>query len=719
MKRLWMVVLLAGMAAGVVVAAGVVRDQQAPGAQAGAGAQPSAGARLEAAIKKEVVDGDLKTAIELYRTLAQASDRAVAAKALLRMGQCYEKLGDTDTREARKAYEQIVKEFGDQTAVAAEARTKLAALAGASGTGASTITVRRIWTGPEADAMGQVSPHGRFLSFTDWETGDLAIHDLTTGENRRITRKGAWWPSGEYAEFSIVSPDSRQIAYNWNNKDGFYDLRIVEIDGVKPRVVYSDREHLSYIWPIAWSPDGMHILTYFSKTDGPTELMLVRPADGSARLITASGKDAPRAVFSPDGRYLAYALRENISLFDVAAGREFPLIPDPSNHSVMGWAPDGKHILFSSERSGSPDAWLITVADGKAEGEPTLVKKDFSGAFLGFTRSGAFYYAVANSVGDVQIAELDPASGKVVSPPQPASRRWVGITRAPDWSPDGRSLAYIRAREPSQAVIMVRSIDTGEEREFQVGGRRLGTDLRWAPDGRAIVVPGFEPGKGSDSAAYNGRKSLTRIDVQTGQVTSLMPFPVKVGGSPPFDLSPDGKTAFYINLNLLSDGSQGRNQLLARDVQSGQETELVAKRGLNSVSVAPDGQRLVAGVREGRSQVLLVMPAAGGEARELVRIDDEEANYRVSPSWTPDGRYVVFGKNLRDTARRPPRVQAWRVAAEGGVPQPMELIVDGLSSLRLHPDGRRIATSTRNVITEVWVMENFLPKAAAPIAKAK
>ena len=50
--------------------------------------------QLKAAIYKETVDGDLKGAIELYRKISHGADRAVAARALVRMGQCYEKLGD-------------------------------------------------------------------------------------------------------------------------------------------------------------------------------------------------------------------------------------------------------------------------------------------------------------------------------------------------------------------------------------------------------------------------------------------------------------------------------------------------------------------------------------------------------------------------------------------------------------------------------------------------
>ena len=69
---------------------------------------------LQAAIKIETIDGDLKAAIEQYKRIAAlpGASRATVATALLRMGQCYEKLGNA---EARTAYERVVREFGDQS----------------------------------------------------------------------------------------------------------------------------------------------------------------------------------------------------------------------------------------------------------------------------------------------------------------------------------------------------------------------------------------------------------------------------------------------------------------------------------------------------------------------------------------------------------------------------------------------------------------------------
>jgi Tol biopolymer transport system component len=648
--------------------------------------------QLQSAINKEVVEGDLKGAIELYKKIAAqpGAGRTTVATALLRMGQCHEKLGNA---EARTAYERVVREFGDQAEVAAEARTRLAALAGGGGvSGSSTLVVRRVWGG--ADVTGKVSPDGRFLSFTDWESGgNVAIRDLATGQNRRLTNTGSLTGPGGFAEPSVPSPDSKSVVYAWvNSSNGSADLCVVGLDGSKPRILRAAGDGVRGHIPLAWSPDSRHLLAEFEKTDGTRDMMLVAVADGSTKLLKAMGKGgSPGGVFSPDGRYIAWATREGLSLFELQTGTESPLIPDRSNHSVLGWAPDGKHILFSSERSGSADAWLVAVAGGKAQGEPIFIKKDWGFLPMGVTRSGAFYYGVNNNVWEVQIAEIDPSSGNVVSPPLPASRR--GNTQAPDWSPDGRFLAFILLREPNRTVV-VRSMDTGEERELQVGERTIRGPLRWTPDGKAVVVPASEAGKG---------ENLLRIDVQTGQLTSLMPLPA---GFTRFEFSPDGNTIFYLKAAAPADVNGSR--IVARDLRSGQETVVIEKRGLYAGVVSPDGQRLLIATWDGKSQVLLVMPAAGGEAREVVRIDGEkEVPFLGSPSWTPDGRSVAFLKAVKG---KDGQWQLWRVAAEGGEPQRIGLIAARqLQGVRLHPDGRRVAITDVKVDLEVWVMENFLP----------
>ena len=47
------------------------------------------------------------------------------------------------------------------------------------------------------------------------------------------------------------------------------------------------------------------------------------------------------------------------------------------------------------------------------------------------------------------------------------------------------------------------------------------------------------------------------------------------------------------------------------------------------------------------------MPAAGGEARELLRIDGEkEVPFWGTPWWTPDGRYIAFLKGVKGEGAR-------------------------------------------------------------------
>jgi hypothetical protein len=85
-------------------------------------------AQLEAAKYREVVVGDLKGAIDQYKTvLAAPKSRVIAARALLQMGQCFEKSGRR--AEAQAVYTRLISEFADQTEFSTQARVHLAAWA--------------------------------------------------------------------------------------------------------------------------------------------------------------------------------------------------------------------------------------------------------------------------------------------------------------------------------------------------------------------------------------------------------------------------------------------------------------------------------------------------------------------------------------------------------------------------------------------------------------
>src|ERR1700688_1739080 len=122
---------------------------------------------LQAAIRKESIDGDLNSAIKMYKAIAAKykSDRAVTAQALVQMAGCYQKLGDA---QARTIFEQVVRDYADQKDAAAAARARL-------GLASSATLSSQLVCSPCGTTDANVSPDGRWFAFRDVHTGDLAI----------------------------------------------------------------------------------------------------------------------------------------------------------------------------------------------------------------------------------------------------------------------------------------------------------------------------------------------------------------------------------------------------------------------------------------------------------------------------------------------------------------------------------------------------------------
>lgn len=149
-------------------------------------------------------------------------------------------------------------------------------------------------------------------------------------------------------------------------------------------------------------------------------------------------------AFSPDGSHIAYSSNAsgqfNLWVQPVDGG-EAKQLTDYTDRAVrdVAWSPDGSRILFTADREGDEFYQLFLIP--AAGGEPTALTD----------RPDVQYFLAENA-----------------------------------WSPDGREIAYAgNDREPTAQDIIVRDLDTGEERRLIADGKvHFAAD--WSPDGRYL-----------------------------------------------------------------------------------------------------------------------------------------------------------------------------------------------------------------------------------------
>ncbi len=563
----------------------------------------------------------------------------------------------------------------------------------------SGMVIRRVAADAPVDGTTGLSSDGRYVSRVDWaRTGNLVLTDLTTGETRPLTKKASWFESDEAAEFSAFSPDDKQIAYVWLTTAGGYDLRVVGADGSQPRVLYRDEETV-YIPFVEWSPDGKSLLIILNRRDDTHQMAILPIAGGRPRVLkTFDWRSPGKVCFSPDGRYVAYdvpqqegAPERDIFALAVDGSREVPLVQHPANDFVLGWMPDGRRFLFGSDRSGTIGAWSVPVADGRPVAVPELLRPDLgSGWPIRVTPSGSYYYGVPVTTNDIYTATLDATLSTIVEPPAQTVQRFAGTNKWPEWSPDGRQLAHVSQFRfgtggSAPLTLAIESLDSGTRRELTP---RLSffSRLRWAPDGGSLLA---------NARDDQNRGGLFRIDVQSGAATMVVPS----GGIPRQSAwFSDGKAILYWDAAAGPDAP-----IIKRDLESGAEQPV--HRG-GDFALSPDNRWLVVTeeATQKTSAVLRLVPLGEGVARDLMEAGS--GSFNLGCSWAPDSRRGLCIKSQEGSP-----TELWRFSIDGSPPHRL-LVMDGMTEVRVNPDGRRIAFSVGKGVTELWVTENFLPAPA-------
>jgi Tol biopolymer transport system component len=650
--------------------------------------------QLQKAILLETVDGNLQGAIDQYKKIVaqDGNNRATAAKALLRLAGCYEKLGQT---EAEKTYRQLIADYADQTAEVTLARTRLVALT-ALAQQASTLPALRLIariTRANAPPSGSVSPDGQSLAYVNWDTGDLGVLDLRSGRARMVTNKGGNWETGDSGFMPRWSPDGKQLAYYWSRDDGRNELRVIDLSGKNVRTLRSDAQ--VGIAPVGWFPDAKAILAVSLSEAYATEILRVWVDDGRMTpLAKPASVGSSRVCLSPNGRYVAFdmppdsgSLNMDVFVMPSSGGAAVPVMTGPHDDRLLDWTPDGRRILVASNRSGTYDVFLIDVDDGNVASPLQLLRKDLGLVTpLGFSPDGAFYFVPDSAVSDVMVVDWNPDLQRAASTPVPATEHFSGATRLSAWSHDGRKLAYVVDRgnfRRAETQVRIRDVKTGAERTLtEINGSVR--DLSWSPDGGSVAVTvRRSPAPGVCEIVDEASGTLTRRFTSPRPGESIYRY---LWG-------PEAGVAYY------EAGAADHVSVLRRDLRTGEETSLYRQSSNEPVDIAisPDG-RHVAAVALGR---LLLIPSLGGEARELVR--DVLGSGSGVLAFYPDGKYVYFGRSLNGA------VKLYRVPAGGGTPDDLNVEIGGRLGVR--PDGRQLAftRSAGRKAAEVWVMENFLP----------
>jgi serine/threonine protein kinase len=444
--------------------------------------------------------------------------------------------------------------------------------------GATGESVRRVTDSGFDPAW---SPDGKQIAFATEEIGEPAsrLGDSTLyivasagGSPRKVVNGDAVQPS--------FSPSGQRIVY-WSNIGGQRDIYTVDAAGGTPVAVTNDG---AIDWSPVWSPDGRFI--YFSSDRGGAMNLWRIAVDASSGTPTAppepvtagvqasSGiprfsKDGSRLVFrsriasvnpaaipfdpvseragttalldtqnnvrlpsdvSPDGKQIAYfsiGERQEDIFIGTPGGVIRRITDDEARDRGAVFTPDGRSLIFYSNREGKWGAWAVGL-DGGGLRKITIPA---GGAVYPFVSpKGDTIVFVGDDGRSAFTAPVSPASTGQPTPLRGASVGGKYFT-ATSWSRDGSRLTgYLVTESGRPTGVGVYDFAAGKTSEVSTDKTYA---VKWLSDGRRVV---YFTGDGNE---------LVVVDTTSGRRTPVV---VKLPGASVDDLfaiSPDNRTIYY------------------------------------------------------------------------------------------------------------------------------------------------------------------------------
>jgi Tol biopolymer transport system component len=528
------------------------------------------------------------------------------------------------------------------------------------------------------------SPDGRTLAYESNESGNWDIWLTQLGGGLPVNRTAGHPGEDRYPTWS---PDGRQIAF-WSDRDGGGYYVVPTLGGPAQRVAATVPGPGSpYYSPPQWSADGSELayVTYEpngARFDALVEIVSMVTRDTRRLRLPGTQECRLDLSWTRDGRYLAYldaawqiAETTQLRVLRLADGHSVTVTDERANVRGPMWAPDGRHLYFSANRTGPSDLWRVPIAgDGAPAGAPEQVTTAVEVRHAGFSADGRrIAFSKGRWVANIWRIPILPDRAATWADAEQITHDQAYIEYL-DVSPDGRRLLFSSDRSGNQDLW---TMTLGGETTRLTADPAPEWAPNWSPDGSEIAF----------YSARSGDREIWVMPAGGGPARQLTHSPGLDAG---WSWSPDGRTIAFRSERT------GNSEVWTIDRDGTHERQLTDHPAPDYGPVfSPDGKWLAFASSRGGSLTVWVMPATGGPAEPLSR------QTAVAVAWSPDSQRFYFG-----TADGPPRL--WSLDLQDR----RERVVADLAGRRgslgyqgCDTDGRSLFFSWRADVGDIWVMD--------------
>jgi Tol biopolymer transport system component/serine/threonine protein kinase len=391
----------------------------------------------------------------------------------------------------------------------------------------------------------------------------------------------------------------------------------------------------------AFSPDGSQVAFMWNGgEEDQFDIYVKLIGDGSApvRLTRSPGVYTAYPVWSPDGHRIAFIrcskASQAIFVIPSLGGTDRKAAELRSCPDSVDWSPDGTLLAFEDKDSGSAPKgiFLVSFETGKRRKLTT------------------------------------PAS--------------LENDSLPKFAPNGKTIAFVRSRNPIVDEIFLVPVDGGEPKQLtSLHGFVPG--LTWNADGGEIVF--------SETSRDTGNNSLWRVKVPGGTPEKVNEL-AGVNATEPAISRHDYRLAYRTvttNTNIWQirlTALNGRSSAPAKFISSNRTQEVP--------QYSPDGKKIAfASDRSGGSQIW----ACDSDASNPVQLTFMDASNNGTPRWSPDGRTIVFDSTASGN------IGIYTISADGGAARPLVADSHLNAAASFSRDGNWVYfVSDRSGEYEVW-----------------